>query len=280
MERKKVDIGYLQQKKKAGEKLTMLTAYDYPTAKILDEAGVETILVGDSAANVVLGYPDTVPVTLDELLVLNRAVRKAVQYAFVIGDMPFGSYNVSAEQAIANGTRFMKEAGSDAVKLEGGGVMIDKIRAMTQAGLPVVGHLGLTPQTASMIGGYRVQGNTAEKAQAMIADAQAIAAAGAIMLVLECVPGQVAGKIASLIDIPVIGIGAGPDVDGQVLVLHDMLGFNPNVSFKFLKTYHKIGPEIGQAVKAYVQDVKKKNFPAAEHTFTIPAKEWNKIKDL
>ncbi|HPM76325.1 MAG TPA: 3-methyl-2-oxobutanoate hydroxymethyltransferase [bacterium] len=280
MERKKVDIGYLQQKKKAGEKITMLTAYDYPTAKILDEAGVETILVGDSAANVVLGYPDTVPVTFDELLVLNRAVRKAVQYAFVIGDMPFGSYNVSAEQAIVNGTRFMKEAGSDAVKLEGGGVMIDKIRAMTQAGIPVVGHLGLTPQTASMIGGYRVQGNTAEKAQAMIADAKAIAAAGAIMLVLECVPGQVAGKIASLIDIPVIGIGAGADIDGQVLVLHDMLGFNPNVSFKFLKTYGQIGPEIGQAVKAYVQDVKQKEFPAAEHTFTIPAKEWNKIKDL
>jgi len=279
MQRKKVDIGYLQARKKAGEKITMLTAYDYPMAKILDEAGVETILVGDSAANVVLGYPDTVPVTLDELLVLNKAVRRAVQYAMVIGDMPFGSYNVSTEQAVTNGVRFMKEAGCDAVKLEGGGVMIERIAAMTQAGIPVVGHLGLTPQTASMIGGYRVQGNTADKATKIIADAQAIADAGAIMLVLECVPGRVAGKIAEMIPIPVIGIGAGVDCDGQVLVLHDMLGINAGFTPKFLKTYAKLHTDIGKAVKKYIQEVKSKKFPDAQHTFGIPEKEFEKLTD-
>ncbi len=277
MKRTKVDIGYLMEKKRSGEKITMLTAYDYPTAKLVDEAGMETILVGDSASNVVLGYSDTVPVSMDELLVLVRAVRRGVKHAMLIGDMPFGSYNVSTEQAIANGVRFMKEGGCEAVKLEGGGPMIPRIKAMSEAGIPVVGHLGLTPQTASLIGGYKVQGNTAKKARAIVDDARAIAAAGAIMLVLECVPGRVGGMIAQELAIPVIGIGAGVDVDGQVLVLHDMLGFNPHFAPKFLKTYSRIGPRIGRAVKQYINDVKGKKFPNEAHTFNINDTEFGKL---
>jgi len=277
MKRTKVDIGYLMEKKRAGEKITMLTAYDFPTARLLDEAGIETILVGDSASNVVLGYADTVPVTLDELLVLVRAVRRGVKHAMLIGDMPFGSYNVSTEQAIANGVRFMKEGGCEAVKLEGGGTMIPKIKAMTEAGIPVVGHLGLTPQTASLIGGYKVQGNSAKKARAIIDDAKAIAAAGAIMLVLECIPWRVGGMIAKEIDIPVIGIGAGVEVDGQVLVLHDMLGFNPRFAPKFLKTYARLGPKISRAVKHYIADVKGKKFPDDAHSFNITDTEFGKL---
>jgi 3-methyl-2-oxobutanoate hydroxymethyltransferase len=277
MARKKIDLNYLRKKKADGEKITMLTAYDCPTARILDEAGVETILVGDSAANVVLGYEDTLPVTMDEMLVLIRAVRRGVKHAMLIGDMPFGSYNLSREQAIANGTRFIKEGGCDAVKLEGGGQMIGTIRAMVNAGIPVIGHLGLTPQTADFLGGYRVQGRTAETAQRILDDAKRVADAGAWMLVLELMPDRVAARVAEAIDIPVIGIGAGPDVDGQVLVLHDMLGINESFSPKFLKRYAELGAAIREAVTRYVEEVKAKKFPAAEHSFGIDNAELTKL---
>ncbi|NLH50784.1 MAG: 3-methyl-2-oxobutanoate hydroxymethyltransferase [Myxococcales bacterium] len=277
MARKQFDLNSLRKRKRDGEKITMLTAYDCPTARLVDEAGVDVVLVGDSAANVVLGYDDTVPVTMDELLVLCRAVRRGVKHAMLVGDMPFGSYQVCPEDAIRNGMRFMKEAGCDAVKLEGGGRMIDTIRAMVEAGVPVVGHLGLTPQTASLVGGYRVQGRTAESAKKMIEEAIRIAAAGAWMLVLELVPDRVAGEVAKAIDIPVIGIGAGPEVDGQVLVLHDMLGVNEGFAPKFLKKYAALGPTIREAAKEYIDDVKMKRFPGPEHSFGIEDGELAKL---
>lgn len=278
MDRKKVDIGCLKKMKRDGEKITMLTAYDYPTAALLDEAGIETILVGDSAANVVLGYPDTVPVTMDEMIVLTRAVTRAVKYAMVIGDMPFLSYQVSIEDAIRNAGRFLKEARTEAVKLEGGGRSIETIRALVQAGIPTVGHLGLTPQTASLIGGYRVQGRTAESAARILADAIAIAEAGAFMLVLECVPGPLGKLISDKIDIPTIGIGAGVDTDGQVLVLHDMLGIKAGFSPKFLKRYAALGETILEAAKQYRADVKAKSFPAEEHSFPMAPEELAKLQ--
>jgi len=276
MSRKKFDLFTLKKCYQDGEKITMITAYDFPTAKLVDEGGVETVLVGDSAANVVLGYDSTVPVTMDELLVLVKAVRRGLKHAMLIGDMPFGSYNESDEQAIRNGTRFLKEGGCDAVKLEGGGVMVPRIRKMVQAGVPVVGHLGLTPQTG-MIGGYRVQGRTAEQAEIILNDAKAIAEAGAWMLVLELVPDRLAKLITESIDIPTIGIGAGPDCSGQVLVLHDMLGINEGFTPKFLKHYAQLAPTIRDAVSTYVQEVKKGEFPTAEHSFTIKNEELQKL---
>jgi 3-methyl-2-oxobutanoate hydroxymethyltransferase len=277
MAQKKFDLLALRKKKAAGEPITMLTCYDFPMARLLDETGVDTILVGDSAANVVLGYDDTVPVTMDEMLVLVRAVRRGVRHAMLIGDMPFGSYNISPEQAIANGVRFLKEGGCDAVKLEGGGKMIGVIRALVEAGVPVVGHLGLLPQTADMVGGHRVQGRTADSAQKILDEAREIATAGAWMLVLELVPDRVAAKVAAAIDIPVIGIGAGPHCDGQVLVLHDMLGFNESFSPKFLKKFAQLGPAIRLAVQQYIDEVKARKYPGPEHSFGIEDSELTKI---
>ena len=277
MERKKVDIGYLLKCKKNGEKITMLTAYDYPTASLLDEAGIETILIGDSAANVVLGYPNTLPVTMDELLVLTRAVARGVKYGMVIGDMPYMSYQVSTEDAIRNAGRFIKEGYAEAVKLEGGGKHIETLAALVEAGIPSVGHLGLTPQTASMIGGYRVQGRTAEIARQILDDSIAIAQAGAFMLVLECVPDRLAKLISERIDIPVIGIGAGVDADGQVLVVHDMLGIRAGFSPKFVKKYGDVGPNILAAANKYREEVKAKTFPGPDHTFNMPDEEFDKI---
>ncbi len=277
MERKKVDIGYLLKAKKNGEKITMLTAYDHPTAALLDEAGIETILVGDSAANVVLGYSDTLPVTMDELLVLTRAVSRGVKYGMVIGDMPFLSYQVSVEEAIRNAGRFIKEGRAEAVKLEGGGKNIDTLRALVESGIPSVGHLGLTPQTAGMIGGYRVQGKTAETARKILDDSVKIAEAGAFMLVLECVPDRLAKLISGRIDIPVIGIGAGVDADGQVLVLHDMIGIRAGFSPKFVKKYAEVGPSILDAAKKYREEVKAKKFPGPDHSFSMSDEEFEKI---
>ena len=277
MSRKKVTFGYLREQKQNGEKITMLTAYDYPSARLLDAAGVETILVGDSAANVVLGYKNTVPVTMDEQLMLTKAVVRGTRWAMVIGDMPFMSYNISIPDAIRNAGRFIKEAGTDAVKLEGGGPMVNTIAAITGAGIPVVGHLGLTPQTAGMLGGYRVQGRTAKGARALLQESERIQEAGAIMLVLEMVPDRVAQRIAETLDIPVIGIGAGVNVDGQVLVLHDMLGIGDGAGLKFVQTYASVGDEIQNAAKRYVADVKKKAFPADANTFHMSDEEFSKF---
>jgi len=278
MEQKKISLTTLKEMKQQGVPITMVTAYDYPTARIVDEAGIDTALVGDSAANVVLGYPDTIPVTVEELLHHTRAVRRGLRRALLIGDMPFMSYNVSVEQAIANGGRFLKEAGAEAVKVEGGGWVAKTVAAMVEAGIPVVGHLGLTPQTASMLGGYRVQGRTAESARKIVDDALALQQAGAFLLVLECVPDRLGELISKRLEIPVIGIGAGPNTDGQVLVFHDLVGIQSGFAPKFVKRYAKVGDEIRSAVTWYCQEVKERTFPADEHCFRIPDEEFDALR--
>jgi 3-methyl-2-oxobutanoate hydroxymethyltransferase len=275
VERKPIDIPTLQQKKRRGEKITMLTAYDAAWARLLDQAGIDTILVGDSAANVVLGYRDTLPVTMDEMLVLTRAVTRGVRWAMVIGDMPFMSYNTDVADAIRNAGRFVKEGGAVGVKLEGGAAVVDTVRALVRAGIPTVGHLGLTPQTASMIGGYRCQGRTATAARAILDDARRLEDAGAFLLVLECVPDRVAAAVAQRVGVPIIGIGAGAGVDGQVLVLHDMLGFrDTGAAPRFVKRYGDLGDRVAAAVQGYCEEVRSGAFPATEHGFAIPDDEW------
>ena len=221
-----MDIQTLAAMKREGRKITMLTAYDHPTARILDEAGIDTLLVGDSAANVVLGYPDTLPVTMDEMIVITRAVSRAARRAMVIGDMPFMSFQRSIPDAIENAGRFVKQGGATAVKLEGGSAVLDTVHAIVGAGIPVCGHLGLLPQSAAMLGGYRVQGLTAGPARAILDDARRLEDAGAFMIVVECVPDRLGALLSRTVEVPVIGIGAGAGCDGQVLVVHDILGVN------------------------------------------------------
>ena len=271
---KRVELGDLATMKKAGQPITMVTAYDAPTARLVDQAGVDTILVGDSLSNVVLGHEDTVPVTLDDMIHHIKAVRRGTKRVFVIGDMPFGSYNGSTDQAVANATRILKEGQVAAVKLEGGGPMVDKVRAIVEAGVPVCGHLGLTPQTASMQGGYRVQGRSAKAARQMVEDAIALQKAGAFMLVLEMVPTRLAEFISAKLQIPVIGIGAGNGCDGQVLVIHDLLGVDPNFHPKFLKRYADLGQVIHKAVGEYCTEVRARKFPGEEHSFHMPDEIW------
>lgn len=277
MARKKIDIGTLQANKRQGKKITMLTAYDYPTARLLDEVGIDTLLVGDSLGNVVLGYENTLPVTMDEMLHHVKAVTRAVKYAHVIGDMPFMSYNISAEQAIANCGRMLKEGGADSIKLEGGAAVADTVKRIVKAGIPVVGHLGLTPQTAGMIGGYRVQGATAQSAQQILDDALLLEDAGAFLLVLECIPDRVGELISQKLAIPVIGIGAGSGCDGQVLVVNDMLGLKGGYAPKFVKNFADLDGIVRQAVQSYKQEVESGDFPAKEHSFAIPDDEFEKI---
>ncbi len=274
--KKRVTINYLLEMKERGEKITMLTAYDYPSAKIVDEMGVESILVGDSVSNVVIGYPDTRPVTMDEMLHHTKMVSRAVENAFVIGDMPFLSYQVGIEDAIRNAGRFIKEGFVDAVKLEG--PKFDVIKRITETGIPVVGHLGLTPQSASLLGGYVVQGKSFEKGKRLIKDAEMVERSGAIMLVLELVPKEISAIISKRLKIPVIGIGAGPDCDGQVLVLHDMLGLGQN--FRFLKKYANLRDVISSAISEYISDVKKKRFPSDQHSFSLPESELKSLNKI
>lgn len=280
MERKKVELHHLESRKKKGEKLTMLTAYDYPTAKILDEEGIDILLVGDSVANVMLGYDDTVAVTMEEMLHHTKAVVRAVDYALVIGDMPFMSYNVSLPETIHNAGRFLKEAGADMVKMEGGGHVAETIAAVVRAGIPVCGHLGLTPQTASLIGGYRVQAKSSKAARRLLEQAKELESAGAALLVLECVPQEVAAIITDRLSIPVIGIGAGGGCDGQVLVLHDLLGIQAGFKPKFVKQFADLDTSIREAVQAYRTDVLSDTFPTADHSFTMPRKSLQKLRSL
>ena len=280
MERQKLELHHLRKLKEQGEKLTMLTAYDHPTAKMLDEEGIDLILVGDSVANVVLGYTDTRPVTMEEMLHHTRAVVRGVHYALVIGDMPFMSYNISREEAVRNAGRFLKETGCDMVKLEGAGRHIDTIADVVSAGIPVCGHLGLTPQTASLIGGYRVQGRTSKTAARLVRDSKAIEDAGASLLVLECVPMEVSHIISSQLRIPVIGIGAGEGCDGQVLVFHDIMGIQSGFTPRFVKRYTDVDKVMREAVQAYRVDVKGNAFPTADHSFTMPAKSLEKLEAL
>jgi len=258
--------------KPAGTKIVMVTAYDHPSARLASEAGVDLILVGDSAGNNVLGYDSTVPVTMDEAVMLTAAVARARPRALVVGDMPFGSFQPSDAQAVRNAVRFVK-AGADAVKLEGAGPMVSRVRAIVGAGIPVMGHLGLTPQSATKLGGMKAQGRTAEAARQLLADAHELEAAGCFSLVLESVPARIGAHVSEALSIPTIGIGAGPGADGQVLVWHDLLGVNEGVAPRFVKRYADVAGEIRRGLEAYAAEVRSGAYPADEHVYKINAEE-------
>jgi 3-methyl-2-oxobutanoate hydroxymethyltransferase len=255
------------------EKIVMVTAYDHPSGRLADAAGVDLVLVGDSAAMTVLGHDSTVPVTVEEMLMLTGAVTRGVSRALVVADMPFGSFQVSDEDAVRNAIRFVKEAGADAVKIEGAGPTLSRVLALVGAGIPVMGHLGLTPQSATMLGGFRAQGRTAAKARRLLEDALALEQAGCFALVLEAVPAAVAERIGDELSIPTIGIGSGPDCSGQVLVLHDLVGLYDGRAPRFAKRYAEIGTEIRAAIEHYAADVRSGAFPAEEHTYAMPEDE-------
>ena len=278
MDRKKVTITDFQEKKRAGKKMTMLTAYDYPTARLVDDAGIDSILVGDSLGMVVLGYDSTVPVTMDEMIHHAKAVRRGTKYAFLIGDMPFMSYQISKEEAVRNAGRFMKEAGCDAVKLEGGDEVMDATIAIVDAGIPVLGHLGLTPQTASKLGGFKVQGKDAAAAKKILDQALRLEKAGCFALVLECVPDKVAKLITEKLTIPTISCGAERYCDAQVLVTNDMIGIFDRFCPKFVKQYIKLAPSMLDAFKKYKDEVEKGLFPDEAHSFTIKEEEIKKLR--
>lgn len=267
----------LKQQKENGDKITMLTAYDYSTAKLMEEAGINTILVGDSLGMVMLGYEDTIPVTMEDMIHHTRAVTRATKDTFVIGDMPFMSYHVSTEQAVTNAGRLMKEGGCQAVKLEGGAKVCEQIRAIVNAQIPVCAHIGLTPQSVNAFGGFKVQGKSEEDARQIIEDAKAVEAAGAFMVVLECVPEKLARLISETISIPTIGIGAGAGCDGQVLVYQDMLNLYGGFKPKFVKHFANLGELMKEAFAEYSREVKAGTFPAEEHTFAISDEVIDKL---
>ncbi len=267
----KVSLPDLRQMKAQGRPIVMITAYDHPTGRIVDAAGVDLVLVGDSAGNVVLGHASTVPATMDEMTMLTAAVSRAVTHALVIGDMPFMSYQVSDAEAVANAGRLIKEGRADVVKLEGAGPSIERVHALTAAGFGVMGHIGLTPQTATSLGGHKAQGRQAETARRLFLDAVALEQAGCFGIVLEAVPAPVAGAISRRLGIPTIGIGSGPETDGQVLVLHDMLGIGGDgPQPRFVKRYAEIGAMMSAAVSAYADEVRARQYPGPEHTYSIP----------
>jgi 3-methyl-2-oxobutanoate hydroxymethyltransferase len=268
-----VTLPEIAEKKRLGEPIVMVTAYDYPSAQVAEAAGVDLVLVGDSGAMTVLGYPSTVPVSVEEMLMLASAVRRGLSTPFLVGDLPFGSYEASDAQAIATAQRFVKEAGCDAVKLEGGGTSVDRARAIARAGIPVMGHVGLTPQTATALGGYRAQGRTAAKALAVAHESVALQEAGCFAIVFEAIPAAVTEAVMPTMEIPVIGIGAGPAADGQVLVFHDLLGIYDGISPRFAKRYAQLKGEMVDAVSEYAAEVRSGAFPAAEHTYSIDPAE-------
>jgi len=274
---KKKNIQTFRQKKEHGEPITMLTGYDYPTALALDRAGIDAILVGDSLGMVVLGYEDTMPVTMEQMLHHCRAVARAVRSALLIGDMPFMSYQISTEEAVRNAGRFLQEGGMHSVKLEGGRERLETIRAIINAGIPVMGHLGLTPQSIHALGGFRTQGRTAEAARRILEDAILLEEAGCYSLVLESVPARLAELISKRISIPTIGIGAGVGCDGQVLVVHDMLGLFDRFTPKFVKKYADLHGEMQRAFGEYIEDVLARRYPAEEHTVEMPEEEWRML---
>ncbi|MBK9005526.1 MAG: 3-methyl-2-oxobutanoate hydroxymethyltransferase [Anaerolineae bacterium] len=276
--RKKVTTLTYRQKKERGEIITMLTAYDYPTALAMDKAGVDSILVGDSLGMVVLGYENTLPVTMEEMLHHCRAVSRGAKSALLVGDMPFMSYQVSVEEATRNAGRFLQHGGMDAVKLEGGRERADAIRSIVNAGIPVMGHLGLTPQSVNQLGGFRAQGKTAVAAKRLVEDALILEGAGCFAIVLESVPARLAELISKKISIPTIGIGAGAGCDGQVLVTHDLLGLFDRFTPKFVKKYANFHSEMQKAFGDFIEDVESKRFPAQEHTVEMDDKEWESLQ--
>jgi 3-methyl-2-oxobutanoate hydroxymethyltransferase len=269
----KLPLTELAELKRRGQKLAMVTAYDFPSGRIADEAGVELVLVGDSAGMVVLGNESTVPITMEELLMLTRAVVRGAKRPIVISDMPFGSFQTSDEAAVENAIRFVKEAGTDAVKLEGAGPALSRVQAIVGAGVPVMGHVGLTPQSATMLGGFKAQGRTAEKAERLYEDALALEAAGCFAIVLEAVPAAVAARVTEALQVPTIGIGAGAGCDGQVLVWHDLLGLYEGKAPRFVKRYADLATEARRALESYVDDVREGRFPEEQHTYAIPDEE-------
>jgi 3-methyl-2-oxobutanoate hydroxymethyltransferase len=280
-QRKKVTTRALREKKERGEPISMLTAYDYPTALAMDQAGVDSILVGDSLAMVVLGYENTLPVTMEEMLHHCRAVARGAKMALLVGDMPFMSYQVSVEEAVRNAGRFLQQGGMDAVKLEGGRERLDAVRAITAAGIPVMGHLGLTPQSVNQLGGFRAQGKTAIAAKRLLEDALLLEEAGCFSIVLESVPARLAELITQRLHIPTIGIGAGVGCDGQVLVTHDLLGLFDRFTPKFVKKYADFNAEMQRAFSDYIEDVQTKAFPTAEHSVDMAEDEWQALlKDI
>jgi 3-methyl-2-oxobutanoate hydroxymethyltransferase len=273
-----VTVPRLAEMKEAGERIVMVTAYDYPSAQIADEAGVDVVLVGDTAAMVVLGHDATTPVGMDEMVMMASAVRRGLKTPLLIGDLPFGSYEASNELAIENAQRFVKEAGCDAVKLERGGPSVDRARAIVRSGIPVMGHVGLTPQTANALGGFKAQGKTAETAARLAEDALALQSVGCFAIVFEAIPAAVTEALMPKLEFPVIGIGAGPATDGQVLVLHDLLGVYEGHKPKFVKQYADVRSEMLNGLRTYADEVRTGQFPAdPEHSYSIPQEELEEL---
>ena len=279
-QRPAISLSTLAEKKALGEPIVMVTAYDFPSAQVAEEAGVDVVLVGDSGAMTVLGYPSTVPVRTDELLMLAQAVRRGLKTPLMIGDMPFGSYEASNEEAIHNAQRFVKEAGCDAVKIERGGTSVERAAALVGAGIPVMGHVGLTPQTATALGGYRSQGRTASRALDVLHDALSLQEAGCFAIVFEAIPSALTEAIMPRMDIPVIGIGAGPATDGQVLVFHDLLGMYDGHAARFVKRYANVRDEMIRGVTAYADEVRARRYPEEEHGYTMAPDEIARLDEL
>lgn len=280
-DRRKISTLTLLAMKRGTQPITMLTAYDYPTALALDKVGIDVILVGDSLGMVVLGYENTLPVTMEDMLHHCKAVSRGAKFAMLVGDMPFMSYQVSVSEAVRNAGRFLQEGGMDAVKLEGGRERVEAVRAISQAGIPVMGHLGLTPQSVHQLGGFRPQGRTAQDAKHLLEDALLLQEAGCFSLVLESVPAQLGAYVSKKLNIPTIGIGAGIGCDGQVLVTHDLLGLFERFTPKFVKRYAELHDEMMSAFNQYIEDVHRKNFPGQEHSIGMKDKEWEEfLKDI
>ena len=277
MERKPITTSTIRQMKVEGRPSTMITAYDYAMARNVDEAGIDMILVGDSVGNVMLGYSSTIPVTMDAMIHHTQAVVRGTKYALVVGDMPFMSYQASEAEGLMNAGPFLKEGGCAAIKLEGGSEVCPLVKKMVTAGIPVMGHIGLTPQSVNQFGGFKVQGKDVAAAQKLLDDAKALEAAGAFSIVLECVPAALAAKVSEAISIPTIGIGAGNGCDGQVLVCNDLLGVSNGFTPKFVKKYRDLHQEIVGAVSEYISDVRDRSFPAPEHTFKIDDEVLEKL---
>lgn len=278
MSTERVTTAYFRQAKNEGRSITMLTAYDYPMARLVDAAGIDGILVGDSLGNVVLGYSSTIPVTMDDMVHHIKAVVRGVSRALVVGDMPFLSYHLSVEESLRNAGRIIQEGGAQAVKLEGGQEIATAVKAMVAAGIPVMGHLGLTPQAIHQLGGYKVQGKDEAAARKLLADAKALEEAGVFAIVLECVPAALAKMLTEMLTVPTIGIGAGPDCDGQILVTHDLLGMYGGAGPKFVKRYANIHEEITRALQAYRAEVHSGAFPGPEHCFGISEEVLAKLR--
>ncbi|CAN5551204.1 3-methyl-2-oxobutanoate hydroxymethyltransferase [soil metagenome] len=273
-----VTLPRIEEMKRNGEPIVMVTAYDFPSAQVAEEAGVDMVLVGDSAAMVVLGHNATTPVGMDEMVMLTKAVRRGLTTPLLVGDMPFGSYEASNEEAIANAQRFVKEAGVDAVKLERGGQSVDRARAIIRAGIPVMGHVGLTPQTATQLGGFKAQGRTAETAAKLAEDTAALQSVGCFAVVFEAIPAAVTEALMDRIEVPIIGIGAGPATDGQVLVFHDLLGIHEGHTPRFVRRYAEVHRQMVEGVEAYTADVRAGRFPDEEHSYSISPEELAEFK--